>query len=162
MTSPPFRLCVLGSGSSGNCVAIEGPAGTVLLDCGFSPRETRRRMESAGFRPSDVRAVVLTHPDSDHLHSGWTRAIGGLAGPRLLVRERHVEAVRSCGYERSWIDSFDALFDCAGMRFEPLAIPHDSLGSTAFRIAVGNRCAAHATDCGRPTDRPSSPCHTGC
>jgi phosphoribosyl 1,2-cyclic phosphodiesterase len=110
-------------------------------------------MESAGFRPSDVRAVVLTHPDSDHLHSGWTRAVGGLAGPRLFVRERHVEAVRSCGYERSWIDSFDAPFDCAGMRFEPLAIPHDSLGSTAFRIAVGNRCAAHATDCGRPTDR---------
>jgi phosphoribosyl 1,2-cyclic phosphodiesterase len=153
MTPPTFRLCVLGSGSSGNCVAVEGPGGTVLVDCGFSPRETRRRMESRGFRPSEVRAVVLTHPDSDHLHSGWKRSIGGLAGPRLLVRERHVDAVRGAGFERSWIDPFDAGFDCAGIRFEPLPIPHDSLGSTAFRMSVGNRCAAHATDCGRPTER---------
>ena len=153
MTAAPFRLCVLGSGSSGNCMAVEGPGGTVLVDCGFSPRETRRRMEAAGFRPGDVRAVVLTHPDSDHLHPGWTRSIGGLAGPRLLVRRRHVEAVGGRGFERTWIDAFDGDFDCAGIRFEPLPVPHDSLGSTAFRIRVGNRCAAHATDCGRPTER---------
>ena len=36
----PLRLAVLGSGSSGNCVAVEGPDGIVLLDIGFSPRET--------------------------------------------------------------------------------------------------------------------------
>ena len=82
----PLRLAVLGSGSSGNCVAVEGPDGIVLVDIGFSPRETRRRMELCGMAPASVRAVVLTHPDTDHLNSGWKKAVGGLTGPRLLVR----------------------------------------------------------------------------
>jgi phosphoribosyl 1,2-cyclic phosphodiesterase len=153
VSAGPFRLCVLGTGSSGNAVVIEGPDGVVLLDAGFSPRETRRRMESCGFAPSSLRAVVLTHPDSDHLHSGWTRTVGGLVGPRLLVRARHADKVRSMGYLAAWVDEYDDAFDAAGIRFEPFPMPHDSLGSTAFRISVGSRVAAHATDCGRPSDR---------
>lgn len=153
MTGAPFRLCVLGTGSSGNAVVIEGPGGLVLLDAGFSPRETRRRMEASGFAPSSLRAVVLTHPDSDHLHAGWTKTVGGLVGPRLLVRARHAEKVRSMGYLGAWIDEYDGAFEVAGIGFDPLPIPHDSLGSTAFRISVGSRVAAHATDCGRATDR---------
>ena len=125
MTDAPFRLCVLGSGSSGNCVAIEGPGGLVLLDAGFSPRETRRRLEAAGFRPADLR----------------------------LVRGRHAEAVRAQGYLAAWIDEFTDPFEVAGIRFDPFPLPHDSLGSTAFRIAVGQRVAAHATDLGRRTVR---------
>ena len=153
MSAAPFRLCVLGSGSSGNCVAIEGPGGLVLLDAGFSPRETRRRLESAGFRPPELRAVVLTHPDSDHLHAGWKRAVGGLVGPRLLVRGRHAAAVREQGYLGAWIDEFTDPFEAAGVRFEPFPLPHDSLGSTAFRVSVGDRVASHATDLGRCTAR---------
>ncbi len=125
----------------------------MLLDAGFSPRETRRRLEAAGFRPADLRAVVLTHPDSDHLHSGWKRTVGGLVGPRLLVRGRHAEAVRAQGYLAAWIDEFTDPFEVAGIRFDPFPLPHDSLGSTAFRIAVGQRVAAHATDLGRRTVR---------
>lgn len=146
-----MRVCVLGSGSSGNCTVVEGPGGIVLLDVGFSPRETRRRMESAGFRPADVGAVVLTHPDSDHLHSGWTRALGGLAGPRLVVRPRHAAAVASMGCLPSWVDEEDGSFERCGLSFEAFPMPHDSLGSTAYRVRGGTRVAAHATDCGRPT-----------
>ena len=148
-----MRVCVLGSGSSGNCTLVEGPGGIVLLDVGFSPRETRRRMESAGFRPADVGAVVLTHPDSDHLHSGWTRALGGLAGPRLVVRPRHAAAVASMGYLPAWIDEEAGAFERCGLSFEAFPLPHDSLGSTAFRIRGGTRVAAHATDLGRRTAR---------
>jgi len=149
----PLRLAVLGSGSSGNCVAVEGPDGIVLVDIGFSPRETRRRMELCGMAPASVRAVVLTHPDTDHLNSGWKKAVGGLTGPRLLVRTRHAETVRGMGYDHTWIDEFDGAFDRAGIHFDPCSMPHDSLGSTAFRISVGNRCAAHATDCGRASPK---------
>ncbi|MFM9169299.1 MAG: MBL fold metallo-hydrolase [Phycisphaerales bacterium] len=151
MSAAAMRVCVLGSGSSGNCTVVEGPGGIVLLDVGFSPRETRRRMESAGFRPADVGAVVLTHPDSDHLHSGWTRALGGLAGPRLVVRPRHAAAVASMGYLPAWVDEEAGAFERCGLSFEAFPLPHDSLGSTAFRIRGGTRVAAHATDCGRAT-----------
>ncbi len=148
-----LRLCVLGSGSSGNCMAAIGPQGTVLVDAGFSPRETRRRMELCGLDSTAVRAIVLTHPDSDHLNAGWARVVGGLTGPRLLVRVRHAEIVRIMGYERAWIDPYEGPFTVAGIHFDPCTLPHDALGSTAFRISVGADCAGHATDLGRPTPR---------
>lgn len=146
-----LTVCVLGSGSSGNCTAIAGPSGIVLVDCGFSPRETRRRMESVGLAPADVRAVVLTHPDGDHLHDGWKRTLGGLTGPRLLVRARHAPAVLAMGWHRSWIDEYDGAFTLAGIAWDSFPMPHDDLGSTALRARVGTRVAAHATDCGRET-----------
>lgn len=151
MTLAGLRACVLGSGSGGNCVVLEGPGGIVLLDAGFSPRETRRRMALRGLPPTSVRAVVLTHPDSDHLHPGWRKVVGGLTGPRLVVRGRHAEAVRALGYLAAWIDERSEAFEQAGIRFEPFPLPHDSLGSTAFRASVGDRHLAHATDCGRVT-----------
>jgi len=146
-----LTVCVLGSGSSGNCTAIAGPGGIVLVDCGFSPRDTRRRMESVGLAPAEVRAVVLTHPDGDHLHDGWKRTLGGLAGPRLVVRARHAPAVLVMGWHRSWIDEFDGAFELAGLSFDSFPLPHDDLGSTALRVRSGRRVAAHATDCGRET-----------
>lgn len=151
--SAGLAFCVLGSGSSGNCVAIEAPDGILLLDAGFSPRETRRRMALVGLDPTRVRAVVLTHPDSDHLHSGWTRVVGGLTGPRLLVRGRHAGVVHAMGYERSWIDTFDGSFDLCGLRLDPFPLPHDALGSTAFRVSHGACAFGHATDLGRPVPR---------
>jgi len=156
MTPPPMRLCVLGSGSSGNAVAVEGPGGIVLIDAGFSPREVRRRMALRGLDPSEVRAIVLTHPDSDHLHGGWVRAAGGLAGlggPRLRVRRRHCAEVCARGWHASWFDAYDGPFEAAGIRFDPMPIPHDAEGSTALRMTVGTRVAAHVTDCGRPVAR---------
>jgi phosphoribosyl 1,2-cyclic phosphodiesterase len=156
MTVAALRLCVLGSGSSGNAVAVEGPDGIVLIDAGFSPRETRRRMALRGLDPAAVRGIVLTHPDSDHLHSGWTRTAGGLAGlegPRLHVRRRHAAGVCARGWHPSWFDTFDGPFDAAGIRFDPMPIPHDAEGSTALRVTVGSRVAAHVTDCGRPVAR---------
>lgn len=151
MSDRRLRACVLGSGSAGNCVALEGPDGIALIDAGFSPRETRRRMEACGLQPSAVRAVVLTHPDSDHLNPGWRKVVGGLAGPRLVVRARHAESVRWLGFEGAWIDAHSGGFEAAGIHFEPFPLPHDSLGSTAFRASVGDLHVAHATDCGRVT-----------
>lgn len=65
--SHSLRVVVLGSGSSGNAVAVTDGLSTVLVDCGFSTRETVRRMELFGLDPAAVSAVVLTHEHSDHV-----------------------------------------------------------------------------------------------
>nr|MBA3556567.1 MBL fold metallo-hydrolase [Gemmatimonadales bacterium] len=59
-------LYVLGSGSRGNCIAVESEGTAVLVDAGFSPREIERRADAAGLALERVEAIVLTHEHGDH------------------------------------------------------------------------------------------------
>ncbi len=65
--APSLRVVVLGSGSGGNAVAVTDGATTLLIDCGFSAKETSRRMAMAGLDASRVCAVLVTHEHSDHI-----------------------------------------------------------------------------------------------
>jgi phosphoribosyl 1,2-cyclic phosphodiesterase len=62
-------LCILASGSSGNCSVVRSPGGSILIDGGLGPRMLDQRLTKAavGVRLDDVAAVCLTHLDRDHL-----------------------------------------------------------------------------------------------
>jgi phosphoribosyl 1,2-cyclic phosphodiesterase len=64
-----MRHCSLGSGSQGNALLVERPLDgrLVLLDCGLSPRELRRRMRTRGAELEAIAAIVVTHEHGDHL-----------------------------------------------------------------------------------------------
>ena len=62
-----MKITVLASGSKGNCICVEGDAGTILVDAGISNREIRRRMTEAGADPGNVEGLFLTHEHSDHI-----------------------------------------------------------------------------------------------
>ncbi|MFL5409814.1 MAG: MBL fold metallo-hydrolase, partial [Myxococcales bacterium] len=61
-----MRLCVLGSGSLGNCVWVEAPGARILVDAGLSHRETLRRCRDAGLDLRDVTDICITHEHGDH------------------------------------------------------------------------------------------------
>lgn len=57
----------LGSGSAGNSFYFESDGTSLLVDAGFGPRETRRRLEQVGRSIDMVKAIVLTHEHYDHI-----------------------------------------------------------------------------------------------
>lgn len=63
-----MRAVSLGSGSGGNCTLIESDGTRVLVDAGFGPRETKRRLEAEGVDIEQVDAILITHEHSDHIH----------------------------------------------------------------------------------------------
>jgi phosphoribosyl 1,2-cyclic phosphodiesterase len=75
-----LRVVVLGSGSAGNAIAVSDGVETVLVDCGFSARETARRLAAGGIEPSSVTAVLITHEHTDH-----TRGLDVFARRREIV-----------------------------------------------------------------------------
>ncbi|HEX6104024.1 MAG TPA: MBL fold metallo-hydrolase [Gemmatimonadales bacterium] len=77
-------LYVLGSGSRGNCVAVESEGVAVLVDAGFSAREVERRAEAAGLPLERVAAIVLTHEHGDHA-CGAPRLARRLGAPVLTA-----------------------------------------------------------------------------
>ncbi len=62
-----MKLCVLGSGSSGNAVLMQSGHTRILIDAGFGPRAIARRLLSVGVNPGSIQAVVVTHEHTDHI-----------------------------------------------------------------------------------------------
>ncbi len=77
-------LYVLGSGSRGNCIALEAEGVAVLVDAGFSAREIERRADAAGLELGRVGAIVLTHEHGDHA-CGAARLARRLRAPVLTA-----------------------------------------------------------------------------
>src|SRR5437588_8985606 len=68
-------LCILASGSMGNCAMVRAPSGVILIDAGIGPRVTAKRMDGTGASVRDVRAICLTHLDRDHFSPTWLGTI---------------------------------------------------------------------------------------
>ena len=62
-----MRFVSLGSGSKGNATLIESDETLVLVDCGFSVRETLARMTARALDPAQLSAIFVTHEHGDHV-----------------------------------------------------------------------------------------------
>jgi phosphoribosyl 1,2-cyclic phosphodiesterase len=60
------KFASLGSGSKGNATIIDTGHGCLMIDCGFSIKETTKRLERVGKSPQDISAILVTHEHSDH------------------------------------------------------------------------------------------------
>ena len=153
-----LQICVLGSGSSGNCSVIRHGDAAMLIDAGFGPRATAKRLDDVGLALDDIQAICLTHLDRDHFNPNW---LNTLIRQRICVyvHRRHL-------YDLSRIDSAKQLHR-AGLlhtvddqRFEPLAeltatpfhLPHDRQGTIGFRLEAEGGCIGYATDLGNVPD----------
>jgi phosphoribosyl 1,2-cyclic phosphodiesterase len=57
----------LGSGSAGNSYYFESDGTSILVDAGFGPRETKKRLETVGRDIEQLQAIVITHEHYDHI-----------------------------------------------------------------------------------------------
>ena len=148
-----MRLSVLGSGSSGNSVLVQGGGTSVLVDAGFSGRDLERRLALVGCDPDDLSAIVITHDHSDH-----TRGMGVFArrnGTPLYLTEPTLQAcarlLRGGEEVRSYRAGYS--FNIEDLTVEPFITVHDAVDPVA--VAVVERTSrlrlGIATDLGRPT-----------
>ena len=147
-----LELCVLASGSAGNATLLRTPNGVMLIDAGIGPRNTARRLDGTGVRLRDIRAICLTHLDSDHFRPNW---LGTLLNHSIEVhchRSRADEVLQRLDHHgatklvRPFQKEFKPLPNLS-VRAIPLA--HDRTGSHAFRIEGFGCRVGYATDLGR-------------
>lgn len=144
------RLCVLASGSGGNCSILEisegGQTRLLLIDLGLSPRRIGLALRELELSPENVACALLTHPDGDHLRPLWFRR--RTPPPPLFVGAAHAPTVRRIGALQLSILE-DAKEPVAGVRLTAVRGPHDELGSYALRLDIGG-CGSlgFATDLG--------------
>lgn len=146
------KLCVLASGSSGNCTLIQYGGSALLIDAGLSAKEIGRRLELAGCGLDRITGICISHEHSDH--------VCGL--PQL--HQRHGIAVytnrgtsegilRNPGYEGLRCHLFETgqPFTVGDFRIEPFSVPHDAYEPVGFIVSAGGVRIGVVTDMGMAT-----------
>ena len=149
-----MRFASLGSGSEGNALLVEGVegAGCVLIDCGFGLREAERRLRALGREPAQIDAILVTHEHGDHV-GGVFRLAHRHRIPVHLTHGtlRAIAPIVPAGFDRrSLLRTFDsaAVFDCAGLRIESVAVPHDAREPVQYVLDDGRVRLGALTDLG--------------
>ncbi len=139
---------VLGSGSSGNSSLLRIKNNWVMIDCGFSMKQTKERMRTHNVQLDMVSDVVITHLDRDHFNPVWCRTFLQ-RGVRVHLHESHVARARSAGLDEACIVPFKNTFHLHGAQVEPVHVAHDALGTFSYIFDTGKTRFGLATDLGR-------------
>lgn len=146
-----MRFAYIGSGSRGNGAVIQAGDSYVLLDCGFSARETTTRLARLGLDPSALSGVVVTHEHGDHvsgvgvLARQWQLPVWLTAGTLRAAR-------RQLG-ELPEVRLFDphTRFSVGDIEIEPYPVPHDAAEPAQMVFSDGARRIGVLTDAGSVT-----------
>lgn len=128
----------LGSGSRGNATCVRMGEALLLVDCGFSLKQTEIRLERLGVRPADIDAILVTHEHSDHA-----------SGVPALAARYGIPVYATHGTFRSF--AADALgrlpmggtlqgghaFSLKGVEIVPVTVPHDAREPVQFVFEHG-------------------------
>lgn len=144
-----MRFASLGSGSRGNATLVETGATLVMVDCGFSCRETERRLGQLGRSAQELSALLVTHEHGDHM-----RGVAALArkyalpvwltrGTWRMLRDNDLPDIRYC--------DGDLAFAIDDLQVTPFTVPHDAREPCQYVFADGVHRLGVITDTGRVT-----------
>lgn len=144
-----LQVASLGSGSSGNATLVRTPATLLLLDCGFTLKETTARMAKLGLSPSNLDGVLISHEHGDHV-----KGIGPLsrkfAKPVWLTHGTY-NALRDQRFTHTNLISAHQAFKIGDIDIDPFPTPHDAAESCQYVFSHQDVRFACVTDLGACT-----------
>ncbi|MDQ2078307.1 MBL fold metallo-hydrolase [Marinimicrobium sp. ABcell2] len=154
-----MRFASLGSGSRGNATLVAWDSGALLVDCGFSIRETVARLARLAMTPDQLTAILVTHEHSDHIK-----------GVAPLARRYQLPVYMTPGtYHARDLGELPDLrlihgytsFALEGLRVTPVAVPHDAREPAQFVFDYQERRLGLLTDLGSITPHVEA-CYQDC
>lgn len=145
-----MQFASLGSGSRGNATLIRKGQTILLIDCGFSLKETEARLQRIGLAPAQLAAIFITHEHADHI-----RGAGALARkyriPVWMTHGTH-RAASQLGElpELNRIIIGEPIVQ-GELEILPYSVPHDATEPCQFLFSDGQRKLALLTDVGMIT-----------
>lgn len=151
----------LGSGSKGNgtVVALSSPLSSprssggeadahqttnFLVDCGFTLKQSEKRLARLGLGGGDLDAILVSHEHADHI-----------AGVAALAHKYCIPVFASHGTiknARNEISAHafdgDVPFEIAGISVNPVCVPHDAREPTQFIFSNGKETIGVLSDLG--------------
>lgn len=148
-----MRFASLGSGSAGNALVVEVNRTRLMLDCGFSVKETLIRLTRLNLAPSDLAGIVITHEHDDHAGGAFKFAAKykipvWLTYGTLKMVTRYMPNQHDL--QLNVIDSHSAIA-INDIQVQPYPVPHDAREPIQCVFSDGRHSLGVLTDVGRTT-----------
>ncbi len=146
-----MQFAYLGSGSKGNAALIEAGQTCLMLDCGFSVRETLNRLNRLGRNGESLDGILVTHEHSDHISGVGVLArrlklpVWATAGTWCAVGDRIGNVP-----QRNIVDH-QYPFAIGDIEVHPFPVPHDAKEPVQYVFHDGTVRLGILTDVGQST-----------
>ena len=148
-----MRFASLGSGSQGNALIVQAGETFVMLDCGFTLRDTVSRLARAGLEPSDLTGMIVTHEHADHGEGVFPLA--RRFGVPVWLTHGTLGALREAnpGIDECALNLVDSsrAFSLGDLSIQPFTVPHDAREPVQYVLSDGARRLGVLTDTGCST-----------
>lgn len=149
-----MEFAVLGSGSKGNCSLVRFNDALLMIDCGFSIKETEMRMAKLNVKPAQISAILVTHEHSDHI-AGVAKFAKKHQKPIYLTHgtRQYFEhkAISLAGLDVVEID-LEAAFVIGDIQISPVPVPHDAKEPCQFIFDTAQTSLGMLSDLGHVSE----------
>lgn len=144
-----MRFTILGSGSKGNATLVQSGSTTIMVDCGFTIKESVRRLEIAGIQPAAITAILVTHEHGDHI-SGVGPFARKFQIPVHMTRGSWIPH-RMGKLPQQQLFCSHTPFIIGELTITPFPVPHDAREPCQFTFEGGGKKLGMLTDTGMIT-----------
>lgn len=144
-----LRFTSLGSGSRGNSTLISSKQCKVLVDCGFSVKETEKRLLTKGVEPSTIDAIFVTHEHGDH--GNGVGRFGRRYDVTVFGTEGTLSSIDTKNCKTSEL-SRDEYLEFGDLCVLPISVPHDAREPSQYIFEHAEKRFGILTDLGHVTE----------
>lgn len=140
-----MKVCVLASGSEGNCTYIETEKHKILVDLGTTIKYIKSKLEEIDVNIEDIEYVLISHVHDDHVKALKT-FINKYDATILVTKKMLDELPILKDYVNLIIYEEDIYLD--GLKISVIKTSHDAADSRSFVFTSNGKSVAYITDTG--------------
>ena len=138
-----MKICVLASGSKGNCSYIETDGTKSLVDLGMSASYVAKALRDIGVDPSEIQRVFITHTHSDHV--AGLKVFLKKYNPIVYLTKRMEEEIDFEIEDKVYIDGDINIDD---LNVTVIKTSHDTADSNGYVFSSLGKSIVYITDTG--------------
>lgn len=138
-----MKICVLSSGSKGNCSYIETSNHKILIDIGNSCAYVERSLRSIGVDSNDIDIVLITHAHVDHI--AGLRVFSKKYNPKVYMTEK---IFKESGLNISNVYDIPSVYEIDDIKITSIKTSHDTEDSNGYIIEENGLSVVYITDTG--------------
>ena len=138
-----MRVCVLSSGSKGNCTYIETKNHKILVDIGTSSLYVEKSLRSIGVEPQDIDIILITHAHIDHV--GGLKVFTKKYNPLVYISDK---ILKEANLKIENVSSNEEVNIKSDIAIKSIPLSHDVTDIKGYVIEEDNKSFVYITDTG--------------